>query len=67
MQPPGAPPGVPLGQVVAVGGMKASMPNGAFAKWLSMPLAASLQVALSGGEVRLGSFCFRHPNGARPG
>ena len=41
------------------------MVNGALPKWLSkaVVVVASWQVALRGGVVRFGSFCFRHAYG----
>ena len=71
VQPPGSAPGESFstprgadtpgaGQVLSVGLMKSSMVNGWFSKWLAvMPWAASVQVLLKGGEVRLTSFCGR--------
>ena len=49
------------GQVRALAGMYVSMPNGAFGKWLVNVVAVvvSVHVAVSGGEVRLTSFCKR--------
>jgi hypothetical protein len=51
--------------VVAVGGMNWSIRNGAFGKRLlnAVPVVWSVQVAGSGGEARLTSFCSRQLNG----
>jgi hypothetical protein len=53
------------GQVVADAGMKSSMVNGWLVKWLVnvVGVVVSVQVAGSGGEVRLTSFCSRQSYG----
>src|SRR5437764_11076271 len=50
------------GHVRALGGMKVSIRNGAFTKWLvkGVAVVVSVQSAGSGGDVRLTSFCIRH-------
>ena len=71
MHPPGRPvgSGTPLGantpgagQVLAVAGMKSSIRNGWLEKWLvnGVAVVVSVHVAVSGGDVRLTSFCIRH-------
>ena len=74
MQPPGrpAPFRTPLGaetpgagHVVAAGGMKSSIVNGALVKWLvnAVGVVVSVQRDDSGGEVRLTSSCCRQAYG----
>src|SRR5215217_2271861 len=71
VQPPGRP--VPLstpfgnenawsggGHVVSAGLISVSIVNHLFGNALEKPCAASVHVAVSGGEVRLTSFCRRH-------
>ncbi len=75
MQPPGRLSGlggrafVPAdgaGQVRVVAGMKESIWNGEFVKWLPKVAAVveSTQSEDNGGEVRLKSFCSKHVYGA---
>src|SRR6478672_1544109 len=79
VQPPGCPFGSPLripfgnakpcegfGHVAAVDGMKSSIVNGAFKKWLlkATPFGETpLQTVESGGDVRFTSICSRHEYG----